>query len=428
MEQGIFDSIIYLCGNAFRIYTTYLFFRIFFKLEASEFRRCLRKLCYILFFLVNSAGFLYFQWAPNWILASNFIGIFLITVFYDSKWRVRVCAALAGVALYVLCEDMVARVLVHIGVDHLLLIGLPVSAITFFMVVSVIQRIVDARNNLEFAWQEWMITLFVPGCTIFVSAIIFDYCESESEIVIGGISMILLNLFLFYLLEKIFAEHEKNLRVVSLEQQNQAYENQLQLMRDAEEKISTLRHDMRNHLLVLQQIARQEHYEKIQGYLDNLNDSLAPGRAFAATGNAFIDGMINLKLDQAVKQGAQVELDIIIPQNLFVGQKDICIVLGNLLDNALRALEDCKVDKRLFLRMREVQGTLTIQIKNSYTNKVKRAGKFFRTTKKGEGHGLGLKIVEQIVRDYQGELDFKTDDDFFTVTLLMYLQTDQDQN
>lgn len=426
MGYGIFDSIIYLCGNAFRVYTTYLFFRIFFKPEASGFRQCLRKLCYILFFLVNSAGFLYFQWAPNLILASNFMGVFLIAVFYESKWRVRVCAALASVVLYVLCEDTVARVLIHIGVDHLLSIGLPVSALTFFMVVSVIQRSIDARNNLDFAWQEWLITIFVPGCTIFLAVIIFDNCESEAEIVFGGIGMILLNLLLFYLLEQIFVEHEKNLRVVSLEQQNQAYENQIQLMRDADEKISALRHDMKNHFLVLQQIARQENYEKIQGYLDNLNDSLEPGQTFVATGNAFIDSMINLKLNHAMKQGAQLELDIKIPQDLFVGQKDICIVLGNLLDNALRALEDCEADKRLFLQMREVQGMLTIQVKNSYTNKVKKAGKFFRTTKKGEGHGLGLKIVEQIVRDYQGELDFKTDHDFFTVTLLMYLQVNQD--
>lgn len=426
MGYGIFDSIIYLCGNAFRVYTTYLFFRIFFKPEASDLKQCLRKPCYILFFLVNSAGFLYFQWAPNLILASNFMGIFLITVFYESKWRVRVCATLAGVGLYVLCEDTVGRVLIHIGVDHLLSIGLPVAALTFFMAVSVIQRIVDARNNLDFTWQEWVITIFVPGCTIFLSVVIFDNCESEAEIVFGGIGMILLNLLLFYLLEQIFAEHEKNLRVVSLEQQNQAYENQLQLMRDADEKISALRHDMKNHFLVLQQIARQENYEKIQGYLDNLNDSLEPGQTFVATGNAFIDSMINLKLNHAMKQGAQLELDIKIPQDLFVGQKDICIVLGNLLDNALRALEDCEADKRLFLQMREVQGMLTIQIKNSYTNQVKKAGKFFRTTKKGEGHGLGLKIIEQIVRDYQGELDFKTDNDFFTVTLLMYLQMNQD--
>lgn len=426
MEHGIFNSIIYLCGNAFRIYTTYLFFGIFFKPEASDWKQCLRKLCYILFFLVNSVSFLYFQWDPNLILASNFMGFFLITIFYDSKWRVRVCAALAGVVLYVLCEDTVGRVLIHTGVDHLLSIGIPVSALTFFMVVSVIQRIVDVRNHLDFAWREWVITLFVPGCTIFLSVVIFDNCESEAEIVFGGIGMILLNLLLFYLLEQIFAEHEKNLRVVSLEQQNQAYENQLQLMRDADEKISALRHDMKNHLLVLQQIARQENYEKIRGYLDNLNDSLETGHTFTATGNAFIDSMINLKLSHAVKQGAQVELDIKIPQNLFVGQKDICIVLGNLLDNALRALEDCEADKRLFLQMWEVQGTLTIQVKNSYRNKVKRAGKFFKTTKKGEGHGLGLKIVEQIVRDYQGELDFKTDGDFFTATLLMYLQTNQD--
>lgn len=423
MQYGTLEFLIYLGENAFRIYIISLFFSLFFEKKVSLPRRAARYCCYSAYFMLSSMGVLYFHWKPAAIVALNTVGIFTLTLFYRAEWKYRICAAAAILAINIVCEDLTYRILMSFGIEHIFIIGLTVSGLLSFMIVLFLRRMVDFRQGIGILWQEWAVTIFIPACSIYLSAFVFDHCNSEKQIILGGISLILLNLFLFYLLDRIFSAHRKQLQMVSMEQRNRAYENQMELMLESQEKISSLKHDMKNHLLILHQMAENEHCEPIKQYLEKLTPMMETPGKFVSTGNFAVDGILNLKLKEAAGQGCDISTDIEISGTVGIDAKDLCTILGNLMDNAVKALGSCDRRKFLKIRMREDQGILTIQCRNSYSSEVKRSGKFFETTKENkEDHGLGLKIIERTVNDYRGELNMTAERGEFCVDIFLYLR------
>lgn len=95
-----------------------------------------------------------------------------------------------------------------------------------------------------------------------------------------------------------------------LKQQNQAYENQMVLSKESERNITALRHDIKNHLLSLQQLIGRQQYQEAGTYLGDLFMDLETKHRFAATGNTIVDGLLNIKLGQAAEMGVDILTDI----------------------------------------------------------------------------------------------------------------------
>lgn len=424
MEYEILTTITCLAGNLFRLYLIYQFLKLFLNTEGSNIRLIIRIFCYTLYFITNSLGFLYFHWEPIFLLASNIMGIFICSMTYVGKWGYRLCAVVAISAINVTFEDLAYRLLESWGITHLVLISMVISDLLLLMILVVLQKIINIKKkeDVGISTPEWFVVIFIPGCSIFISAIVLDECVNEMAITAGGICLVLLNLFLFYLLDQIQSVHRIQLHLALLERQNQAYENQMKLLMDSEEKISGIRHDMKNHLLVLQQMAQKSDSREMQEYLRELIPFVEQEDRFAATGNPAIDSLINIKLKEAAGLGAKIKTELSISNNTGIRQKDSSILLGNLLDNALRALRNNAGERILFLSMKERQGTMLIKVENTHNETFVRTGDVFNSTKKNwNRHGIGLKNVKRVVEDYQGEMEITATEHFFSVEILLYL-------
>ena len=176
--------------------------------------------------------------------------------------------------------------------------------------------------------------------------------------------------------------------------------------RDSEEKMSMLKHDLKNHFLMLSQLAEKYQCTEVSQYIYKLISLVENQRRIVSTGNLAIDGFLNLKLNEAIMYGADIETDLNISTNVSISSENISIILGNLLDNALRAIKGCQKNKFLTVVMRQNPGILFIEIKNSYNNQIRRVGDVFQTTKeRKEGHGFGLKNVQRVVEEYHGKME-----------------------
>ena len=110
--------------------------------------------------------------------------------------------------------------------------------------------------------------------------------------------------------------YRSQLNLALLEQQNQAYESQMDLLRDSEEKISALRHDLKNHFFVLNQLAEQNQCEEIVRYIQELQTLDEGQTQMASTGNPVIDGFVNLKLNEAAALSADIKTELNISENM----------------------------------------------------------------------------------------------------------------
>ena len=180
------------------------------------------------------------------------------------------------------------------------------------------------------------------------------------------------------------------------------------------------RHDYRSHIQTMKAHAADGNWEAVKTYLDALETDLATVDTVIKTGNAMADAILNSKISLARAKHITVQADASIPVALKLSELDLCVILGNLFDNAIEASLALPEEKRLIRVYLEMKGT---QLYLSFTNftaarKQKKQGGIFPSTK-GEGHGFGLVRIDAIVKRLGGYLSRNSEDGAFTTEILL---------
>ncbi|MBE5893146.1 MAG: sensor histidine kinase [Lachnospiraceae bacterium] len=180
------------------------------------------------------------------------------------------------------------------------------------------------------------------------------------------------------------------------------------------------RHDYRNHIQMMKALAAKDDMEAIKAYLDELDTDLNTVDTVVKTGNAMADAILNSKISLAKSKGIEVKADAFIPVQLKMSELDLCVIIGNLFDNAIEASMDLPPEQRMIRVYMDMKNT---QLYISFTNftaskKLQKIGNKFHTTK-GEGHGFGLVRIDNIVERLDGYLSRNSEDGAFTTEILI---------
>lgn len=181
-------------------------------------------------------------------------------------------------------------------------------------------------------------------------------------------------------------------------------------------KMRGWRHDYRHHIQAMKVHAAHGELDEITKYLDMLDEDLTNVETVIKTGNRMADAILNSKLSLAAEREITVKAEAKIPVSLTVSAVDLCIVIGNLLDNAMEACMELEQQERLIRIYIEMKGNyLYLAMTNTAGGKKK---KQFRT-EKGEGHGFGLSRIDAIVKKYGGYVTRASEDGAFSTEILL---------
>ena len=180
------------------------------------------------------------------------------------------------------------------------------------------------------------------------------------------------------------------------------------------------RHDYRNHIQMMKALAAKGDLDGIRAYLDELDTDLNTVDTVIKTGNAMADAILNSKIYALSQSHIPVQADAHIPVKLRMSELDLCVILGNLFDNAIEASLSLPEDQRLIRVYMDMKGT---QLYISFTNftaaaKQQKVGRRFATTK-GAGHGFGLVRIDNIIDRLDGYLSRNSEDGAFTTEILI---------
>ena len=180
------------------------------------------------------------------------------------------------------------------------------------------------------------------------------------------------------------------------------------------------RHDYRNHIQTMKAYAATGDLPAICDYLEKLDTDLSTVDTVLKTGNKMTDAIINSKISLANTKKIPVKADAHIPVALTISEIDLCVIIGNLFDNAIEASLALPEEKRMIRVYMDMKNT---QLYMSFTNftaggKLKKSGNIFRTTK-GGGHGFGLVRIDDIVKRYGGYLSRNSEAGAFTTEILL---------
>lgn len=181
------------------------------------------------------------------------------------------------------------------------------------------------------------------------------------------------------------------------------------------------RHDYHNHIQTLLALSGDE--EKTKEYLLKLNEDLTQVDTVLKTGNVMVDAILNSKLSLIKSKGIAVRAKAVVPPELTVSEIDLCVMIGNLLDNAMEACLRQTEGKERFIRifLGILKNQLYLSVSNSVGGEIRKSGKHYISSKNSETHGFGLMRVDRIAAKYNGYVNRQNEDGVFASEILLPL-------
>lgn len=213
----------------------------------------------------------------------------------------------------------------------------------------------------------------------------------------------------------ILADHER------LEQSNRlaaAREIYYQGLQRQEHQVRQIRHDLRNHLMVIQGLLKKEDIQKAIQYVDQIAKSpaLQGGKQFCDNETANV--VLSAKAEAMEQLGITADFAVSLPRNLPVADTDLASLLGNALDNAIEGVQDAKI-KRVNLSCRVDKGLLMLRTENEASGTIHQD---LSTTKADKtSHGFGLSSMREIAQRYHGTLDAGMENGRFVLVVCLLI-------
>ena len=189
------------------------------------------------------------------------------------------------------------------------------------------------------------------------------------------------------------------------------------------QKMRGWRHDYHNHIQTMKAYLELNDLESLESYLDQLDNDLKSVDTVLKTGNLKLDAILNSKLSLIASRQIRTNAKAFVPAVLTVSDVDLCIIIGNLLDNAMESCERMDVPEDRFLRVYigVLKQHLYLSVTNSTNETARKALLGLPSSSKGEGHGFGLKRVDALVSKYDGYLNRQNEPGVFATEIILPL-------
>lgn len=185
------------------------------------------------------------------------------------------------------------------------------------------------------------------------------------------------------------------------------------------------RHDYHNHIQTMKAHLAMGRLEELEAYLNELDQDLTTVDTVIKTGNVMVDAILNSKISAAASRGIAVEAKAVVPEKLdtSLSEVDVCLIIGNLMDNAIEACMKIPQEGQRFIRVYVdiLKGQLYIYIINAVGGHPKRAGGVYVSEKNADSHGFGLMRVDKVVDKYHGFLDRQHEEGVFATEIMLPL-------
>ncbi|MDR0499853.1 MAG: GHKL domain-containing protein [Coriobacteriales bacterium] len=206
----------------------------------------------------------------------------------------------------------------------------------------------------------------------------------------------------------------------NLEMQRTLYET----LASTTEEIRKLRHDMRHQLSAIKGMIDEGECEEARGYIDDLYGNIPSIASRLLCDNFAVNALVVHYLTIAEDKGIQCDLKLVVPRQVGrINDTDLCVIIGNLMENAIEACANVEAHKRFIkLNANTSAKRFTLVMDNSFDGHLKvRGGEFYSRKRGMKTRGIGMESVRAEVVKYNGSMKYETENEIFKTSL--YLRT-----
>lgn len=367
---------------------------------------------YLVYSLFVAAVFVTIRMPIGFIIV-NVSSFFAISLCYESKTMRRIMNILIIYFIMFITEAVVMLLIGFLDVEIFSysqfdsVIGILVNRIVLVSVSYLFYKYHKGKKDvvsLPWFYYAAHIIVIMGVISIFLFAVEYDNIGTGQFVLCCFIFVSVVTAILMIENMVCYTFQEKH-KMEFLKMQNEAYENQSEIISQSESNIRAVKHDINNHIYSIISMYENNSVEQAKKYAGEVLNKINSNDSIAKSGNFIIDSIINFKVRELALTDAEIVVNINVPKTVDIIAYDLTVIIGNLLDNAVRAVNESKGSKKLSVDISVSKGNLIILIDNSYSgNLVFDDGKLKSTKPKKEKHGVGIKNVENAVQKYGGEL------------------------
>lgn len=221
------------------------------------------------------------------------------------------------------------------------------------------------------------------------------------------------------------ALYDKNARLQADNHELELQKMQYDIIEQRMEDMRRTRHDLRHHIVLLNQVKQTGDFSLIDKLLESYPAPVLHDQPLTYCLNDTANAVLVYYSDIALNHGIKLTVKINLPENLFIDKTDLAVMFGNILENAVEA---CKiVDKDRFITVtgeytqeQDKPAKLSLIVQNNYKIEphINEDGVFLSS--KHKGNGIGISSVDNIVKRYKGNCSFVPENGIFTVSVIIY--------
>lgn len=400
----------YIISNIVELYILFRYYHAFFgKLTAP--RWCIILLSLFLFcgsFSIN------LMQSVNLNLLASVLVTAGIGALYTGKWTKKAIYSAAFLTILIAMDIALFQVFTLLGHD------MRYNFYTHGMISLILRAITMHMISLNRKPSEWQINPKILTIVAIIWAIILLYSflftpnislegEPSVRFVFLDTMLLLLSLLVFWIFELAANQQntEKQAQEVSL--QLEAQKKYYEQFETYEKEIRSYKHDMKNYLLGLLAIDETQRLIQIRNRIDQIDRTKKPD-----TENEVIQLLLSAKLEKLSIPKENLKIVCKIPKQIAIDSIDLSILLGNILDNIVEALEALPFEQRkLHIKMQYNSLRVTMEFCNPFLKK--------KTVRSSKNRGLGQKSIQKIIEKYHGEYKVIDEDNLYhtEITLLL---------
>lgn len=297
-------------------------------------------------------------------------------------------------------------------------LAITVSKTLLIFLTVMINRFLSQKANVN---TKYIVLLFAVSAIMALLTLTMTFSDMKTRTVHSYLSVLFFSVMLILLIIVFFGmlrlnefyENQQQLRLTimknqMLEQSMSETERTFELLRDS-------MHNYKHNIVYLKSLAEKGDIDGIKSYVTQEEDLLGKKLFYYKTGNDTVDAILYIKQQTAEKQGITFVINAEIEKDCPVSATHFAVILGNLLDNSIEA---SLKEENPFIEttLQCINKKLWIIISNKCTN----INTTLNTSKPDKYlHGIGLKSVKHIVKQYDGEIIINTDDNIFKVKIMI---------
>lgn len=306
------------------------------------------------------------------------------------------------------------------------------SKLLFFFVAYFVAKLSIKENKENLKLNKTNMLFFLPMASILIiggmSYIAIKYVLDEYAyilFVVGTILLMYSNIVVFLVHESVLQTQAENTSLKLQKQKSEIDTEYYSILQNQYENSNILIHDIKRHLLSIKELSNEKDFEGINKYIDNLYENYQIKYLRIYSDNKLINAIINRYMNTCKDKTIDFYCDIRDIDFSFMSDNDITSLLDNLLENAIEATQNAN-DKKIELTVKPINTNYIVINAWNYCSSAPnlKDGKLQTTKSNKFIHGYGIKSIERIAKQYDGNVShsFNPDEMKFTLSVVLKIK------